>query len=181
MTTDPQTRARDCIAECLTENCRGIFGAGRNYAKEAATGILESLAALDPPLVVSDVVVDPMHVSEARWLDERNVGADALARAILTDDGKGIMSPGTPCAELETAWRKLRADRDSASYDLFEATNRLEAATVAHSAMEAARDEVLDALRSLYDSQDGPPPIRYTAIWKSAMDEAKRVLDGHGK
>lgn len=56
---------------------------------------------------------DPMIVDHERWLDERNAGAESLALAILGDDGRGLMSPG-PCADLETAWRRLKRERDAA-------------------------------------------------------------------
>ena len=40
-------------------------------------------------------------------VEERNAGAESLARIMLADNGKGDMGPG-PCRDLEVAWREMK-------------------------------------------------------------------------
>jgi hypothetical protein len=44
-------------------------------------------------------------------------------------------------------------------------------------------NECLDALRDLYDRQNGPPLLakRHKEAWESAMKKAEEVLKKHGK
>lgn len=37
-------------------------------------------------------------------------------------------------------------------------------------------EELADALRNLYDQQNGPPLIRHEKKWQAAMDQAKKML-----
>ena len=38
----------------------------------------------------------------------RNAGAEALAKTLMADDGRGSMSDG-PCADVITQWRLMKA------------------------------------------------------------------------
>ena len=43
-------------------------------------------------------------------------------------------------------------------------------------ALMAQRDELVEALQSLYDEQNGPPLIRYEKHWNAAMMKAEAAL-----
>jgi hypothetical protein len=47
-----------------------------------------------------------------------------------------------------------------------------------YEALMAQRDELIEALQSLYDEQNGPPLIREEKHWKEAMDKAEKALKG---
>lgn len=53
-----------------------------------------------------------------------------------------------------------------------------------HSGKRIGKSELgdaLDALRQLYDVQNGPPLIKYEKDWTEAMELTKTILQKHGR
>ena len=113
-------------------------------------------------------------------VDERNAGAEQLARILLKDKGKGQMSPG-PCQELQDELRRLRGIEQSAK----EGCTPLE---VANMRMLIAEGKAREHQRDLEDAAgellvklplpgtDTAKVIRANRLLTKERDEAWREL-----
>lgn len=102
MLDDWDAAIRDAIAEAglppiqQPENYEHLWEAPR-FIRQLQARVAELELAREPAVI-----------DESRWLDCVNEGAEAFARQLLADDGRGVLNDG-PCNEATQLLRRLKA------------------------------------------------------------------------